>query len=188
MCSSVKVTAQAMRRPCPKTGRVGIGSSSSPSRHHRIAHANEAAKRGAGPPASLPSAARGRAVAGGFGLCSAGAGCWGCAEGRRPAVMDRGGAGWVDEGRRTRPGRVLNCYSHGETLFREIYIQHLSATCLWYSKYYLIYISLYVLIATSEKTGNTDGDKHSELKLYHLQAKMKERCLFCSWQKGGRYF
>lgn len=30
---------------------------------------------------------------------------------------------------------------------------------------------------------NAFHDKHSKLKFYHLQAKIKERCLICSWKQ-----
>lgn len=69
---------------------------------------------------------------------------------------------------------VFNGYSHGDTLLKEIYIQHLSPTCLWYSSYYLIYILLSVLIAGSQQMENMYSDKHRKLQFYIYKLRWKQ--------------
>lgn len=61
---------------------------------------------------------------------------------------------------------IFNGYSHGDMLLKEIYIQHLSPTCLWYCNYYLIYILLSVPIAGSQQMENMYSGKHRKLQFY----------------------
>lgn len=45
-----------------------------------------------------------------------------------------------------RPQRVVNYYSHSDTLFREIYMQHLSPTYLCRNVLQLLPYTLYYMI------------------------------------------
>lgn len=74
----------------------------------------------------------------------------------------------------------------GDTLFKEMYIQHLSPTCLWYSKHYLISILLYILIAGSQQMENVYSDKHRNLQFYSYKLRWKQDvCSALGKKRGG---
>lgn len=80
---------------------------------------------------------------------------------------------------------IFNCYSHGDTLLKEIYIQHLSPTCLWYSNYYLMYILLSVLIVGSQQMENMYSDKHRKLQFYTYKLRWKRGVCSALGKKQG---
>lgn len=79
---------------------------------------------------------------------------------------------------------VFSCCTHGDTLLKEIYTQHLSPTCLWYSNYYLMYILLSILIAGSQQMGNMYSYKDRKLQFYTYKLKRDVCSAFC--EKQGR--